>query len=96
MAYLVLVRHGQSEWNALGQWTGLTDIPLNDEGRAEARKAATVLEDIELHRAYSSPLSRARETLDIVLAALKKSHLPVTESRDIIERDYGELKAAPS
>ena len=39
MAYLVLVRHGQSDWNALGLWTGLTDISLTEEGREEARRA---------------------------------------------------------
>ena len=46
MAYLALVRHGQSEWNALGLWTGLTDISLNDAGREEARHAAEAIKKV--------------------------------------------------
>lgn len=91
MAYLVLVRHGQSEWNLLGQWTGLTDVALTEEGREEARRAAKTLEDIDLHRAYTSKLKRAKHTLDEITAHLNKPHLERSEHAELNERDYGEL-----
>ncbi|HTE57562.1 MAG TPA: 2,3-diphosphoglycerate-dependent phosphoglycerate mutase [Verrucomicrobiae bacterium] len=91
MAYLVLVRHGQSEWNLLGQWTGLTDVALTDKGREEAREAGKLLESIDIHRAYSSPLQRAKHTLDEVLDGLGLSHIERSEHTEINERDYGDL-----
>lgn len=91
MAYLVLVRHGQSEWNVLGQWTGLTDVALTDAGRAEAQKAGAILEDINLHKAYSSKLQRARHTLDEIVAHLKIEDIDRAEHEALNERDYGEL-----
>lgn len=91
MAYLVLVRHGQSEWNLLGQWTGLTDVSLTDEGRQEARRAAQALEDIDLHRAYTSKLQRAKHTLDEIVTHLQRDDLDRTEHEELNERDYGEL-----
>lgn len=91
MAYLVLVRHGQSEWNVLGQWTGLTDVALTDDGRAEAKKAATMLEDIDLHKAYASKLQRARHTLDEIVSHLKREDIERHEHEALNERDYGEL-----
>lgn len=91
MAYLVLVRHGQSEWNLLGQWTGLTDVNLTDEGRIEAQRAAKTLEDIDIHRAYSSELTRAKHTLDEIVNHLDKTDVERTEHPELNERDYGEL-----
>ncbi|HKX23794.1 MAG TPA: 2,3-diphosphoglycerate-dependent phosphoglycerate mutase [Candidatus Saccharimonadales bacterium] len=91
MAYLVLVRHGQSEWNLLGQWTGVTDVSLTDEGREEARRAAKMLEDIDLHRAYTSKLERAKHTLDEIVSHLQRHDLERTEHEELNERDYGEL-----
>lgn len=67
MAYLVLVRHGQSEWNLLNQFTGHVDIPLTKQGEKEAEKAAELLKDIALHRAHTSDLLRAQATLNIIL-----------------------------
>jgi len=91
MAYLVLVRHGISEWNTLGIWTGITDTELTDEGREEARRAAQVLGDIDLHRAYSSKLKRAKETLDLLMSQLAQENPETTEHAELNERDYGEL-----
>lgn len=91
MAYLVLVRHGQSEWNILGQWTGLQDVALTEEGRAEAKKAAAMLEDIDLHKAYASKLQRARHTLDEIVAHLQREDIERAEHEALNERDYGEL-----
>lgn len=91
MAYLVLVRHGQSEWNLLGQWTGLTDVALTDQGRDEARQAGRLLESINLHRAYTSTLQRAKHTLDEVLEELGLVDIERSEHAEINERDYGDL-----
>lgn len=63
---LYLVRHGETEWNRLGRLQGLTDIPLNDQGRAQAAAAAEALRDIPFDRVFSSPLARARETAEIL------------------------------
>lgn len=90
MAYLVLVRHGQSEWNALGKWTGQVDVPLTEKGREEARKAARHLHDISLHGAYTSELSRAKQTLDEIKQALKYSGLSTENHQALNERDYGD------
>lgn len=62
-----MVRHGQSEWNLLNQFTGHVDIPLTKQGEEEAEKAAELLKDISLHRAHTSDLVRAQATLDIIL-----------------------------
>lgn len=99
MAYLVLVRHGQSEWNALGLWTGQRDVALTSQGRAEARRAAEGLRDITLHKAYTSKLSRAQQTLDEIKEALghtadgAKNVLDTHEHESLNERDYGEYTA---
>lgn len=90
MAYLVLVRHGQSEWNLLGQWTGLTDVELTEEGRAEARRAAVMLANIDIHRAYSSKLKRAQHTLDEIVQE-QKGDIERSAHAELNERDYGDL-----
>jgi 2,3-bisphosphoglycerate-dependent phosphoglycerate mutase len=85
---LVLVRHGESEWNAKNVWTGLTDIGLTQKGKDEAARAGVALKDISFDAAYSSPLSRARETLSLMLSAMGQSVISV-ESKALNERDYG-------
>ncbi len=87
---LILVRHGQSEWNAQGLWTGQYDSPLSQEGRDEARVAAELLRTIKIHKAYTSTLSRARQTLDEIKQALDCSKLPTIEDDALNERDYGD------
>jgi len=91
MAYLVLVRHGQSAWNALGLWTGLTDVELTEEGRKEAQKAASLLKDIKLHKAHTSSLKRAQQTLEEIAQSLELSTIPVSQHPALNERDYGEM-----
>lgn len=86
---LVLVRHGESEWNAKNVWTGLTDIGLTQKGRDEAVRAGRALKDISFDAAFTSPLSRARETLTIMLTTLGQTKVPVQESPALNERDYG-------
>ena len=89
MAYLILVRHGKSEWNKLGQWTGLTDVGLAEEGRTEARLAAAALNDIEITSAHTSLLKRAQQTLEEMKAALGLQTLQEKKDAALNERDYG-------
>lgn len=91
MAYLVLVRHGESEWNKTGIWTGLTDIGLSQKGRQEARQAAEKIKDISLNTVYASILVRAKQTWEEMQKVLKTSNLPIFEDKALNERDYGEL-----
>jgi broad specificity phosphatase PhoE len=83
-AQLLVIRHGQTEWSAVGKHTGRTDVPLTDVGRGEARDAARTLHGWNLVRAYTSPLSRARETAEIVSPACG-----IVVDRDLLEWDYG-------
>lgn len=93
MAYLVLVRHGQSEWNALGLWTGQRDIELTNQGREEARRAVEHLKDIPLHKAHTSTLKRAKQTLEEIKQALDYTDLKTVEHEALNERDYGDYTA---
>ena len=93
MAYLVLVRHGQSEWNALGLWTGQEDVALTEQGKAEARAAAEQLRTIPLHKGYASGLTRAQQTLDEIKQALKHTELETTHHEALNERHYGDYQA---
>lgn len=90
MAYLALVRHGKSEWNAKGLWTGWTDIPLIDEGREEAEKAAQELKDIHFDCAFTTKLSRAQETLEIIKTNLNQTDVKTIENEALNERNYGD------
>jgi len=93
MAYLVLVRHGQSEWNALGLWTGQRDVALTERGKEEARKAAEHLHDISFHKAYTSKHSRAHQTLHEIKTALNYTELETVPHEALNERDYGDYTA---
>lgn len=83
---LMLVRHGETDWNADGRLQGQTDRPLSDFGRAQARQLADELEPERFAAIYSSDLSRARETADAVGERLE---LPVVLDPDLRERDWG-------
>lgn len=91
---LVLLRHGESEWNRLNLFTGWTDVPLSDKGRAEAAEAGRLLlaEGYDFDLCYTSYLKRAIDTLDIVLAAMDRQWLPVAKSWKLNERHYGALQ----
>ena len=90
---LVLVRHGQSEWNRLNLFTGRRDPGLTDKGLIEARWAGRVLRDEKLvfDVAFTSELRRAQGTLDIILSELGQSSVPITRDAALNERDYGAL-----
>lgn len=89
MAYLVLVRHGESTWNAVDAWTGLTDISLDEKGREVAQKDGGILKDIPFDKAYTSALRRAQQTLDGIKEVI--GDIPTTEDAALNERDYGDL-----
>lgn len=91
MAYLVLVRHGQSRWNARGLWTGWKDILLTQKGRAESRHAANYLKDIDFQIAYVSKLRRAKETLFEIIQKLEENKIPIIENTALNERNYGDF-----
>jgi 2,3-bisphosphoglycerate-dependent phosphoglycerate mutase len=91
MSTLVLIRHGQSLWNAENRFTGWVDVPLSDQGREEARRAAGHLEGLRFDVAYTSMLSRAQETLDIILKAIGQKP-PVIRDQALNERHYGDLQ----
>jgi broad specificity phosphatase PhoE len=86
MTTLLLVRHGETDWNAEGRLQGHTDRPLSDYGRRQAQQLAGEREDEELEAIYSSDLARARETAEIVGERLG---LPVVLDPDLREKDWG-------
>ena len=90
---LVLVRHGQSEWNRLNMFTGWKDVGLSEEGVSEAHRAGQRLKEEGLHfdSAFASTLRRAHNTLDIILAELGQGKLPTVKAAALNERDYGQL-----
>jgi probable phosphoglycerate mutase len=83
---LLLVRHGETDWNADGRLQGHTDRPLSDHGRRQAQKLAEELEGEEIEAIYASDLARARETAEIVGGRLG---LPVELDPDLREKDWG-------
>lgn len=89
MAKLVLVRHGESTWNAIGTWTGLTDISLDEKGRDLARKDGEELKNIIFQIAFTSKLRRAQQSLDEIKKTL--GEIPTIEDSAVNERDYGDL-----
>jgi 2,3-bisphosphoglycerate-dependent phosphoglycerate mutase len=91
MAYIVLVRHGESEWNSKGLWTGWTDVDLSVTGREQARSAATILKDIKFDIAFTSALKRAQQTFEEIRKANSLGDIPTKIFKELNERDYGEL-----
>ncbi|MFP2959715.1 2,3-bisphosphoglycerate-dependent phosphoglycerate mutase [Myxococcus sp. 1LA] len=91
MPTLVLVRHGQSLWNQENRFTGFVDVPLTDQGRQEARRAAEALKGMTFDVAYTSALSRAQETLSILLDSLGQQ-VPTIRDAALNERNYGDLQ----
>ncbi len=90
---LVLVRHGQSEWNLKNLFTGWKDPGLTETGEEEARTAGRKLKEMGLSFdvAFTSALKRAQDTLDIILKELGQEDLPIVRDQALNERDYGDL-----
>ncbi len=94
MYKLVLLRHGQSEWNLKNLFTGWTDVDLTEQGRAEALQAGKLLKEdgFTFDIAYTSVLKRAIRTLNIVLDEMDLMWIPVIKSYKLNERHYGALQ----
>jgi 2,3-bisphosphoglycerate-dependent phosphoglycerate mutase len=90
---LVLVRHGQSDWNLKNLFTGWRDVDLTEKGVAEAREAGRKLkaQGIKFDVAFTSVLKRAQRTLDLMLTELGQTTIPVFKDQALNERDYGDL-----
>ena len=90
---LVLVRHGESEWNRLNMFTGWQDVDLTEEGVAEAHRAGAMLkaEGAHVDLAFTSLLKRAQNTLKIILSELDQDTLPIVFDAALNERHYGDL-----
>ena len=90
---LVLVRHGQSEWNLKNLFTGWRDIDLTEQGIAEARTAGRKLkaQGIRFDIAFTSALKRAQRTLDLLLEEMGQTNISVIKNQALNERDYGDL-----
>jgi 2,3-bisphosphoglycerate-dependent phosphoglycerate mutase len=90
---LILVRHGQSEWNAKNLFTGWKDPGLTDQGVSEAKNAGKLIleQKIEFHVMYTSMLSRAQKTGDIILGILNHKEIPIIKNEALNERHYGSL-----
>lgn len=89
MVYLILIRHGISEYNAKGLWTGWDNPPLADEGVVDAKKAAETLRNLPIDIGFTSIQKRHKDTLDIIKSYLGKDNLPIIENKSLNERDYG-------
>lgn len=102
MNHLILLRHGQSQWNLENRFTGWRDVDLTPQGEAEAVEAGRLIKDIHLDRVYTSTLIRARRTAQLALAAAEAAGADMgdvksgegwklIEHDDLRERDYGDL-----
>src|SRR6185295_7592768 len=90
---LVLVRHGQSEWNLKNLFTGWKDVGLTEKGVAEAKAAGERLKrkNLKFDIAYTSVLTRAQRTLELMLDELGQAGLRTVRDQALNERDYGDL-----
>lgn len=89
---MVIVRHGQSEWNALNKFTGWVDVDLAPKGIAEAKAAGNLLNGRKFDEAFTSALMRAQKTLQHILEGSNQTDIKVSEDERLNERMYGELQ----
>jgi len=92
MAFLTLVRHGQSIYNLENRFTGSLDVELTALGKEEALHAGLKLKGFHYDAAYTSMLKRAQESLEIILRELDQTNIPVTKNSALDERRYGSLQ----
>ena len=93
MHKLVLLRHGESDWNRENRFTGWKDVDLTEQGVAEAKKAGVRLkaEGLKFDIGFTSNLKRAQRTLELALAEMGNSGIPIVKNAALNERDYGDL-----
>lgn len=92
MARLILLRHGESQWNLENRFTGWVDVPLSPRGIQEAKDAGEKLRTFKFDRAFTSVLARANETLRLALETIGQTGIPVEKDKALNERMYGELQ----
>ena len=92
MKQLVLIRHGESQWNLENRFTGWVDVPLSPRGEEEARVAGKKLQAFRFNQAFTSVLTRAIKTLEIVLEEIGQSDLSFEKNQALNERMYGDLQ----
>lgn len=92
MPKIVIVRHGQSQWNLENRFTGEVDVDLTEQGREEAKSAGEKLVGYQFDTAFTSVLKRANETLDIILDILHETNIPIFKNKALNERNYGDLQ----
>ena len=94
MVHLVLLRHGQSQWNLENRFTGWVDVALTEKGEEEARQAGEKMKAASLHfdTTFTSVLQRAIRTLELALEVLGQPQLPLEQDQALNERHYGDLQ----
>lgn len=92
MARLVLLRHGESQWNLENRFTGWVDVPLSPRGIQEAQQAGNKLRGFTFNRAFTSVLTRANETLRLALEVIGQTNIPIEKDQALNERMYGDLQ----
>ena len=92
MPDLILLRHGQSQWNLENKFTGWVDVPLSEKGKAEARAAGEKLRGRRIDVVYTSVLQRAIDTATIALETAGITGVPITRDAALNERMYGDLQ----
>ncbi len=92
MSQLVLIRHGESQWNLENRFTGWIDVPLSPKGEEEACQAGKKLLGFQFNYAFTSVLRRAKETLRLVLKEIGQTKIPIEEDKALNERMYGDLQ----
>jgi len=92
MPNLVLLRHGESQWNLENRFTGWVDIPLSPKGEMEANQAGEKLKGFKFDKGYTSVLRRAIDTMNIVLNIIDQKNLPLERDKALNERHYGALQ----
>ncbi|MFN4111164.1 MAG: 2,3-bisphosphoglycerate-dependent phosphoglycerate mutase [Ignavibacteria bacterium] len=92
MSKLILLRHGESQWNLENRFTGWVDVPLSQRGEEEARKAGERLKNIQIDKRYTSVLKRAIDTDLIAMEVAGKLDVPVERDKALNERHYGALQ----
>lgn len=88
MSKLILIRHGRSEWNDKGLWTGWTDVSLSEEGKLEAARSADSIKDLKIDAVFVSKLKRVQQTVDIIMKKLDIK-APVVQDAALNEKSYG-------
>ncbi|MDR4509635.1 MAG: 2,3-bisphosphoglycerate-dependent phosphoglycerate mutase [Candidatus Brocadiaceae bacterium] len=92
MSLLILLRHGESQWNLENRFTGWIDVDLSGNGIREAASAGEKLKNFQIDKAYTSVLKRAIHTLEIVLKLTGKEGIPIVRDKALNERHYGDLQ----